>query len=422
MSYGQGLSDFLSDLGITSMGSLTDVVNSVGLPEWLEVTDTDPDAWDIGQMMLYKFFSPRISGYIPDTYDHRCQGKKIVLDIRREFNQNNDFFCGVYEWLSDHQIDPKNFVLLTGNMRASEMLERFKRQKLSEGTPITSDINIYSDPYYFSYLNKYLSEFYDYSAPCHDVTHNRFKCYNNWSKPHRLCLYLQLKAKNLISGNKVSYLNNDGYTVDNNVKRFPEFMADQSHNIARASDILPALCARHPEHSEFYHRYYNESEFPVRSDAFDTKTNHHIYFNYPAEWVDRTDMSDTQRQSERAMSFPFDDVDFDIVTETVGDTDDWMALFVTEKTLKPMLFGLPVFVVAPRYTLAMIQRTHGLESSEPYIDESYDSISDMHDRIAHIVNQVCDIMAMNDSDYSEWLMNVRQIAHRNREHILKNLQ
>ncbi len=422
MSYGEGLANFLSDLGITKMGSLTDVVNHVGLPDWLEITNTDPDAWDIGQLMLYRFFTPRIRGYIPDTYDHRCQGKKVVLDVRREFNQNNDFFCGVYDWLTEHQIDPENFVLLTGNMRASEMLDRYKRQLKRSGDVIPSDINIYSDPYYFTYLNKYLSEFYDYHRPTSVQIHKRFKCYNNWSKPHRLCLYLQLKANNLISGNSVSYLNNDGYTVDNNSERFPGFMSDMGQKIRRATDILPELCERYPEHSEFYHTYYSESDFPIRADTFDSGRDHHIYFNYPSEWVDRTDMSDQQRQSERAMSFPFDDVDFDIVTETVGDTDEWMTLFVTEKTLKPMLFGLPVFVVAPQGTLGMIQQTHGLVSSEPYIDESYDQITDMHDRIAHIVRQVTEIMSQSDADYHKWLRGVTEIARENQAIIIKNLQ
>lgn len=422
MSYGQGLSDFLKNLGISSMGSLTDVVNHVGLPDWLTITNDDPDAWDIGQMMLYRFFTPRIRGYIPDTYEPRCRGKKIVLDVRREFNQNNDFFVGVYEWLSEHGIDPRDFVLLTGNMRAPEMLERFVSHSRREGVTVIHPINIYCDPYYFSYLNKYLSEFYDYSAPDYNQIHRRFKCYNNWSKPHRLSLYLQLKALNLVAGNKVSYLNNDGYSVDNNSERFPGFMQDMGNMIQRAPDILPVLCDRFPEHTEFYHAHYDESDFPLRADDFDSRTNHHIYFNYPEEWVNRSNISDSQRASERAMSFPYDDVDFDIVTETVGDADEWMALFVTEKTLKPMLFGVPVFVVAPQHTLSMIQEAYGLESFRPWIDEDYDFVHNMHDRIAHIVSQVHTIMNYNDSDYSEWLTNVRAIAHRNREHIIMNLQ
>jgi len=422
MSYGSGLSDFLSDLGISSLGSLTGVVNHVGLPDWLTITNHDPDAWELGQMMLYRFFTPRIAGYIPDAYDSRCQGKKVVLDVRREFNQNNDFFCGVYAWCAEHHIDPRDFVLLTGNMKAPEMLDKFVRQSEAEGNTIINHINIYCDPYYFSYLNQYLSEFYDYSAPQHQVPHRRFKCYNNWSKPHRLCLYLQLKAQGLISGNKVSYLNMDGFSVDNNSERFPGFMSDLGDKIKRTTDVLPELCDRHPEHAEFYHAWYDANDFPLRADDFDSKTNHHIYFNYPEEWVDRTDVTPEQRQSERAMSFPYDDVDFDIVTETVGDMDEWIALFVTEKTLKPMLFGIPVFVVAPQHTLQMIQDKYGIESFRPYINEDYDFIFDMHDRIAHIVSQVNTIMSLSDSDYSEWLQNVRAIAHRNREHIIKNLQ
>ena len=422
MSYGKGLSDFLKNLGISSMGSLTGVVNHIGLPDWLEITNHNPDAWDLGQMMLYKFFSPHVSDYITDPYTPDCKNKKIVLDVRREFNQNNDFFQGVYDWCSEHDVAPEDFVLLTGNLRAPEMLERFVTQSHSEGTVITDKINIYCDPYYFGYVNKYLTEFYDYPESESEVIHRRFKCYNNWSKPHRMCLYLQLKAQDLIAHNKVSYLNNDGYTVDNNSERFKEFMSDMADKIDRARDVLPMLCERYPEHSDFYHTHYSESDFPVRADDFDSKINHHIFYNYPEEWVDRSGLTPSQKALERTLSFPYDDVDFDIVTETVGDSSEWMALFVTEKTLKPMLLGIPVFVVAPRGTLSMIHDRYGTQSFSPWIDETYDTIPNMHLRIAHIVDQVDRIMNLSDSDYSEWLTNVRAIAHRNREHIIKNLQ
>ena len=422
MSYGDGLSDFLKNQGIQSLGSLTDVVNHVGLPDWLTITNDNPDAWDIGQMMLYRFFTPRIRGYVPDTYDPKCQGKKIVLDVRREFNQNTDFFEGVYHWCAEHKVDPRDFVLLTGNMLASELLDKFIKQSMREGNVVMHRIQIYSDPYYFSYLNYYLSEFYEYVRPTDAPIHRRFKCFNNWSKPHRLMLYLQLKSQNLVQGNSVSYLNNDGFSVDHNSERFQDFMADHKDDIQRHTDIFPEVLRRFPEHSEFYSEWHDSSDFPIRADDFDSNTHHHIYFNYPEEWVDRTDLSLEQRQSERAMSFPYDDIDFDIVTETVGDADEWLALFVTEKTLKPMLFGVPVFVVAPQHTLRMIQEAYGIESFSPWIDESYDFLPDLHDRISHIVTQVSDIMSYSDTEYRTWLTNVRAIAHRNREHIIKNLQ
>jgi len=80
----------------------------------------------------------------------------------------------------------------------------------------------------------------------------------------------------------------------------------------------------------------------------------------------------------------YDSTCYSLVTETVVDTPP--AIFVTEKTFKPMAFYHPFMCVAQPGHLAYL-KSQGFETFENMFDESYDLMPLLDDRIQHIVAQ-----------------------------------
>jgi hypothetical protein len=81
----------------------------------------------------------------------------------------------------------------------------------------------------------------------------------------------------------------------------------------------------------------------------------------------------------------FDDSYFSIVTETLF-TDDSM-LFLTEKPLKSILNLHPFVCVGNPGTMAEFRRM-GFETFAPFIDESYDTITDPTARMTVVLNEI----------------------------------
>jgi hypothetical protein len=115
---------------------------------------------------------------------------------------------------------------------------------------------------------------------------------------------------------------------------------------------------------------------------------------------------------------------FSLVTETIFfkerghhayETND--RLFLTEKTFKPIFAQHPFLILASEGHLSAL-RDLGYKTYHPYIDETYDTIENDHDRLAAIIEEVKRLCNQTDEEWIEWQTNVKEIAKFNKQHFL----
>jgi hypothetical protein len=115
---------------------------------------------------------------------------------------------------------------------------------------------------------------------------------------------------------------------------------------------------------------------------------------------------------------------FSLVTETIFfkerghhayETND--RLFLTEKTFKPIFAQHPFLILASEGHLSAL-RDLGYKTYHPYIDETYDTIENDHDRLATIIEEVKRLCNQTDEEWIEWQTNVKDIVEFNKQHFL----
>ena len=113
----------------------------------------------------------------------------------------------------------------------------------------------------------------------------------------------------------------------------------------------------------------------------------------------------------------YDRTYFELVCESLGfhPTDD--SFYITEKTFKPVMMEHPFLMVSARHHMRNM-RQMGFKTFDGLIDESYDSLEHIKDRIDAIHQQLTKLdMKKSREIYEE----SRQICRHNRDHLL-NLQ
>jgi len=104
---------------------------------------------------------------------------------------------------------------------------------------------------------------------------------------------------------------------------------------------------------------------------------------------------------------PYNDYFIEIVAETDTLTTNW----ITEKTVKNLYIGKPVIVMGAPRILAKI-RSFGFQTFSPWIDESYDTITNNYQRLAAIKREI-DRLA--DTDINQLHQQLLPILEHNRQ-------
>jgi hypothetical protein len=100
----------------------------------------------------------------------------------------------------------------------------------------------------------------------------------------------------------------------------------------------------------------------------------------------------------------------EIVAETTTDF-----IFLTEKTIRPLAAGMPFLTIAAPNCIKHLHKL-GFETYNQYIDESYDSIENLENRI----DKVTDILAgIKNDDLIDIYNNTQSIGEHNRENFYK---
>lgn len=118
--------------------------------------------------------------------------------------------------------------------------------------------------------------------------------------------------------------------------------------------------------------------------------------------------------------------DINIITETfryhygIPDTDlHYQTLFfITEKTYRTILMKQPFVLFSNPYALKYL-RNAGYKTFSPFIDESYDSIENLADRQNAIINEVQRLNSMGEAEFSELMINCREIAEYNYTNLME---
>jgi hypothetical protein len=121
--------------------------------------------------------------------------------------------------------------------------------------------------------------------------------------------------------------------------------------------------------------------------------------------------------ADSSSSADFDTKNYDatlieVVLETLFDDD---RLHLTEKSLRPIACCQPFILVATNGSLAYL-RSYGFKTFDAAWDESYDNIKDPVERMQAIVKIMLDISNWNDTQRSEKINCMYEIAKYNQKH------
>lgn len=129
----------------------------------------------------------------------------------------------------------------------------------------------------------------------------------------------------------------------------------------------------------------------------------------------------------------FNDVYFGVVTETKYATDDYsihnrltndLSLdchFLTEKTWKFIAARKPFLLAALPNSLQILKQM-GYKTFHPFIDESYDSITDNELRLEYIANEIERLCSFTDEQWLEWQYQATEIVNYNYNRLSQSLE
>ena len=107
----------------------------------------------------------------------------------------------------------------------------------------------------------------------------------------------------------------------------------------------------------------------------------------------------------------------DIISESEANHDD--SLFFTEKTLRPLYFGLPFLMVGNKNMLSNLQEM-GYATYDNIFDESYDKLDSWVDRIEHVTSEVNRFCSMNQSEFTLQMHKATDNILHNVHHFFQN--
>jgi len=143
-------------------------------------------------------------------------------------------------------------------------------------------------------------------------------------------------------------------------------------------------------------------------------------FKQLIERIPITIPSDTSSNQITSISMPlYSQAWFSLVNEsemTMGSVRRF-----TEKTIKPLLAGHPTLVAGNPGALSLL-RYYGFETFSPYIDESYDAISDREERLMAVLEQFERLFRLSESEMSRLSADIWPIHDANFKHLEMNLQ
>ena len=105
--------------------------------------------------------------------------------------------------------------------------------------------------------------------------------------------------------------------------------------------------------------------------------------------------------------------------ELVTETDIMNSMFITEKTLKPLVCKNPFMVSGSAYTLRFLKNL-GFQTFDTLYDESYDDELVFYDRFSIIMENMKKLCCLPLEDCSKKIDSINEITNYNQKHFLQN--
>jgi hypothetical protein len=107
---------------------------------------------------------------------------------------------------------------------------------------------------------------------------------------------------------------------------------------------------------------------------------------------------------------PYAEYFMEIVVETDVLTADW----ITEKTVKNLYIGKPFIVMSGAGTLERL-RSRGFKTFSPWINETYDTVANIHDRLELIKQEIDKLAKLSYNELTEIQTEMMPIFEHNRK-------
>lgn len=354
-------------------------------------------------IFLIPFESVNHKSFFSDFYDHQfdldnCFSKKLIKYIKSKDNFKIIFsdsregsyevdevpFIKMQEWLDRHDIQGKSKIIISClNNKITKLIPndnrftfinpefyislagKFIKEIETEDPTIISDRK--RDDYFYDIKRKFESE----NVSSHFLFYNR-----NSSRIHRPYAITQLLSNNLFSKGIISLHKSEDFenqVLNNNFEMNYSFDKNEL---------------------EFFHKIIKEYPYIIdKSDPDKVSSLHNFLSN----------------------SNDYEKTLFSIVGETSA-SEKYM--FITEKTMKPIMNFHPFFVIGNPHTLQRLKEI-GFKTFSDVWDESYDNEVDMKKRVKMIITEVAKLCEMELDELAEYFQKIKNICIYNREYLVK---
>ena len=161
-------------------------------------------------------------------------------------------------------------------------------------------------------------------------------------------------------------------------------------------------------------------------NAWDTNVHYSQHqFANPAFQITRFDLEECfpTNTHDASASADYNNQDYqhcgmEIVLETLFDDARW---HLTEKTLRPIACGKPFMLMGTAGSLQYL-KSYGFQTFGSVIDESYDTISNSHDRLQAVVAEMQRISQLTPDKKIHLWTQLHKIAQHNKSIFFENLQ
>ena len=301
---------------------------------------------------------------------------KLVLDCSIEGNPlSNSNFNGFLGILGSNGIPFKHVIVITGNLKDTNAAYQ---RWCQETNFLNTGLTFIPFCIYESAMQTWVQFL---PSAVQDIRPHKFLCLNRVPYGHRSAMVLALMDMGELTTNLISYPNR--YVVD--ARPVTEYMLndaiDKFWPDANDSEALKKLVPTLLEHDSLH---------------VDT-----------LELTGDLSMSAPPAQYEASY--------FSIVTETLFDD---VSLFLTEKVWKPIFSLHPFLIVGSVGTMRHLQLM-GYQTFHPYIDESYDTLSDNVARFHAIVSEIKRLCKMTPEDLHAWYWSLMPILEHNQRWFLE---
>ena len=362
-----------------------DIYEQLGSPEHVLFIVNFERISGVADFSFDEFLSNAPNQITPNTiivFDCLAEGivryaVKQAINLMRRYNTQNAYYVSssqpcqaLFDTLRRSREDMTNLNLITVNH-----WENFYQHYISIGGAQGNDCY-----------------WYNWFAPKHKLYH----CFNGSNRAQRLFLIGQLHKRNLLNKGYVSYNHHPASKVENLSKVVLDYM-DRSKN-----------------------GYYRNKYGKLINDAT-TAFNEAGYSR--SLYDDNIDNPYTAQSISDRDTYIYEGSRFAVITETAFvseylDSDDIFdtisdpCVFLTEKTFRPIALRIPFIIYGHPGSLQAL-RELGYKTFHPYIDETYDTITDDVERMYAVANEVERLSKLSPVKWEHWAQEVFKIVTHN---------